>query len=1179
MNIRLVAYRPNTTTDTVDTAFELELNEAPNISLNFQFSDIKEPETRKGSYSQTFKLPFTPKNDEFFQSWYNVNIDTLVFSTSKKFNAIIFVGSTPQFDGVLKLKAVYSKARQYEVVVMANSSDLFTEIGDKKVVDAIGSEFDHTFSYNNIKLSWDGSSTSFDNTSSVSLRDADAGVQKVMYPLTVSEVDTFYFPMASANGSGTHLNMNQATLNAISSDTEAAENSTSIEQLKPAVQIKAILKLIIANAGFSYSSDFIDGSYFGKIFMTTCNKVDSVVPPIVSGDPEVWASGSVSGEADWTGEQTAWPPSGTLLILGANEWVDVDSFAPTVAWSDPQGVIQSDGQTFEIKSPAQTMMAFSNFEPYNQFATEPSTFRARLIPVISGVPQYDSDGVLYAPDAEASWEQVGSGTEYIANLDTAMSGFVFNLAENGTPIVGTQYRLQVCVTEDVNTTGYQQTCTFGFNRNSGSNWQVDIISSWAPLTESVVGNTIDISACIDPDLTQKEFLKDILERFNMLVIVDPDNPTNLIIEPYVDYLKSGTIKDWTEKLDVSKEIVVKDTTALQKKVINLTDLEDVDLLNKITSEFNPSYNVWGKYYQTNTTNEFAIGELKNNPVFAPFRVESVYKDSSGSLNVQGPGNLAVHYVFSTETTSDGVVDVLKNTQPKLFYYRGSATNIQTLMSADDVSIFMHKIDSTTVPQTRTAYEFTQYPVCSAWDIDTGIASYVDTLTADNKCLFWGFAPPDNPDNDIFNFNGSVNWSANTLYGLYWSSYLNATYNEDARMMECYLNLNEVDIYSFKYNDEIFIKDSYWRILNIHNYQVGSKVSTKVVLLKAIDTLGPTGAAPIDLGSDCSYTPGTLSDGNNLWLGQFYVWCPAGTPGCTPDVAADPWTGSYTDASCCENLPNAQIDQQVPYEDVYSDNPSLDGLVVCQQVQGDGNNPSNMPAYSNNNTALSMLSKSGLTSYFKAKLNKNFIRGSADMKFSKLMIPQTADDLGIKYVSRFNNMPQVSGESHKLILLGTTTNIETTTSYIQGDSNNMSIPIPAQSNMMIQVMGISTVVSSSNATYGVGHTEQFVYYTAFRNVDETVTQIGTALGRGVVTNIESGSANSFLEITSADDTITGGKKLQINVKSTADNTTKVFTLDVNMTLQRINSFNYDTNWALWQNGQRIQLQNNEFLVWN
>lgn len=99
MKVRLVAYRKATSSATADSTFNLDLQEEPNISLNFQFSDIKEPESRKASYSQTFKLPFTDNNNEFFQNWYNVNLDTLVFNTRTKFDAVLYYGETPQFEG------------------------------------------------------------------------------------------------------------------------------------------------------------------------------------------------------------------------------------------------------------------------------------------------------------------------------------------------------------------------------------------------------------------------------------------------------------------------------------------------------------------------------------------------------------------------------------------------------------------------------------------------------------------------------------------------------------------------------------------------------------------------------------------------------------------------------------------------------------------------------------------------------------------------------------------------------------------------------------------------------------------------------------------------------------------------------------------------------------------------
>ena len=46
MNTRLVVYRKETSTDTSVTPFELDLDKAPNVRVNYNWLDIKEPETR-----------------------------------------------------------------------------------------------------------------------------------------------------------------------------------------------------------------------------------------------------------------------------------------------------------------------------------------------------------------------------------------------------------------------------------------------------------------------------------------------------------------------------------------------------------------------------------------------------------------------------------------------------------------------------------------------------------------------------------------------------------------------------------------------------------------------------------------------------------------------------------------------------------------------------------------------------------------------------------------------------------------------------------------------------------------------------------------------------------------------------------------------------------------------------
>ena len=259
MKVRLVAYRKATTDSTTNTAYNLDLEQQPNISLNLQFADLQEPSKRKGGFSQTFKLPFSEANDTFFQTWYNVNFDSSVFDTRVRFPAVLFVGTIPQFEGVIQLKAVYLKAQLYEITLLGTTSNLFTNLGNKKVQDilvkddgSLDNRYNHIINEENIRYSWNGISSSFENINGDSLRDTVGNVQKVMYPLSVTNTN-FKFRA----GSNEYLDMSQDDID----DTDlyptvedSLANAVNITNLSPAIQIKEILNSIIAQAGFSYTS-------------------------------------------------------------------------------------------------------------------------------------------------------------------------------------------------------------------------------------------------------------------------------------------------------------------------------------------------------------------------------------------------------------------------------------------------------------------------------------------------------------------------------------------------------------------------------------------------------------------------------------------------------------------------------------------------------------------------------------------------------------------------------------------------------------------------------------------------------------------------------------------------------------------------------------------------------------
>ena len=1138
MNIRLVAYRKQLPTSTEEFAYELDLQEAPNVSLNFQFSDIKNPETRKASYSQTFKLPFTKNNNTFFQNWFNVNLQTLVFSTRKKFTAILYVGTVPQFEGYLRLQSVYKKNNYYEVVLISNTADLFTVIGEQKLKDVFkndetgvySEELNHTFNNLALSNSWNGSTTSFQNTAGNPLRDAVSNVQKVMYPLSITRDKFFY-----TAGSNQYLDM---------STNLDADYMVNINQFRPAIQIKYLFNKIINKAGLTYTSTFIDGDYFGNLFMTTGNTLEEPVLPTGETMTAVDGGSLDARLEDYSNNGFGYLNPGFCFSLqtGAVQQFMADNCSNCTdvadVWDD-------------------TNYVFHKISPTMEEVTIRGRLRKRAIKACGGATNdqilvtvkcnkwdgtQDTDEILYEGYITTLTGTSSTGTQTYSNWSHVIP---LNNVD-----VGEKFRISLHVAE-VETTQFGEEAWFQMQRGvvsvDGASYFSRISCTWVPYTPSQYGGVIDVPACIDPDITQRQFLKDIIERFNLVLLVDPNNASNLIIEPYDTYLTGGEIKEWTHKLDLSKEIIVKDTTSLQKRIINFTDKEDVDLMNKSIKENIPALNVYGKYYNDKTSNDFASGELKNTSLFSPFINQQVFKNQDDQQGTDLP-SMAVQYEVSYKEVDFGggvaYEPDLKATKPKIFYYSGTMTEINNA-EGSQTDIYLHHINPTTA--VVTAYSYNVYPLCSPWDIDNDDGEY--TLSTTNKSLYWDFAPPVAPELSVFNFSqNSDTWEGNSLYYLYWKSYLDSIYGSESRIMECYLNLNGIDIFNFKFNDEIFIKDSYWRVLNIDNYQVGDNVSTKVTLLKITDTL--------EYAEDVDYIAvGMLG-------GVLITFCPTDTPGCTPALSPPTFTGLLADEASCFAAGGT------PFTNWTNGN----GLFPC--LANSGSLPAN---FKSQNSAMAVVGYGQLKTFISGKLggrNTPLIKGVNTSKYVQKILPYYGDDIVIKYKSRGSEGPLLDGESHKLILTGYQEGTTMGYAYPEGKSGSEKIIIPPNSNMIINIDGISTVVGGSSTLYPVGDTEAFGYNTVFVSRGGVVSQVGT-VGGILKYAIKAASATSALYITQTNN------ELQFGIVGNQADTNKSFTLTANILIQRISSiqFPHKANWALFQNYDNIVLQNGNYLIWN
>jgi hypothetical protein len=284
-----------------------------------------------------------------------------------------------------------------------------------------------------------------------------------------------------------------------------------------------------------------------------------------------------------------------------------------------------------------------------------------------------------------------------------------------------------------------------------------------------------------PDVKQIDFVKDIINMHCCAIVPDTFKPSVLNIIPMVDYVNSGDTLDWTDKLDISKDIILNPTTDRQKKNILFTYKNGGDFLSKVFSDNGRTY---GEYkiegYQVSPDepiNDFADGDLKiqltaeSNPcnyINGTSLVISKYRNDKGEFVTPN-----LRFVYMSDT---GLV--------KLY------DEVDEVVVESAVNVTNHYSDS--------------YATISDFDLNFAPETALHVIE-------------ENPFKNLFN--------------LYWRDYMNQLYSPKARILEASFALDVMDVQSFSFADKIWVKDSYWRILEITDYKVGMNESTRVLLIK------------------------------------------------------------------------------------------------------------------------------------------------------------------------------------------------------------------------------------------------------------------------------------------------------------------------------------------------------------
>lgn len=299
------------------------------------------------------------------------------------------------------------------------------------------------------------------------------------------------------------------------------------------------------------------------------------------------------------------------------------------------------------------------------------------------------------------------------------------------------------------------------------------------------GQAVYCNKLLPTKIKQKDIVTSIFKAFNLFVEPNPTNPNDLIIEPFIPFYNTMPVVDFENRTDKSKEQTINPNILEGKRYIYMYK-EDKDYWNDLYKK------TWNEVFgteQIDVENDFIKADKKTELIFSP------------TPNVANYGLGIAHpriYAVDNGTVKPIVPNI------RLLYCDG-------------------------VKQSPNPYTYKEF-------------NQTDLIT--NDYLYAGHTnDPFNPTLDLnfglpkevyYSFIGTY-FTDNNLYNAYHKKYLINLIDKDGKFVTKYLWLTPKDINKFSFRNRLFIDGTYYIVNKIENYTPLEQTSTKVELIKLLET--------------------------------------------------------------------------------------------------------------------------------------------------------------------------------------------------------------------------------------------------------------------------------------------------------------------------------------------------------
>lgn len=774
------------------------------ISLNLLIADVRSPDKRNSSFSKTITFPGTKEIDRFFSLIWKINLELTTFDPRLKCGIRYYVNEKIQLKGDLQLLNIEVDALSKEVTYYTSAfgklGNLFVEIGDKLItgnpdsaLDIDISADDHILNLTNVTNSWTGA-----NNYVYGLID---------YGKNLGDPTNFY-----------------------------------LKHLRPAIRKKVLLDKIFANAGYTYTSTFLNSAEYNN-FVLPSTEENIIISSVDQANNEFYAA-RVGTDQPFT--YTLYSnDNGQPSTPSAYTWNPSTTGFPSLNTSAPpniyNNIIFNDDSTAPYNDPSNS---YNTTTGYLQFPATPNPLRNYSSNVYFYIVFNMPSGGAYIDASGAIALNMGIAYNSInINYNTLPTGPNFgqgnitgiysmpiiwnntNVTNIGNVKIALDYNFNIKflnVFLQPITTGTSSVDIYVIGDNNV--WGVN---SWynAKLIDNTIqeGLTIEINQVLPTNTKQLDFLTSECKLHNLYMELDPNDDKNYIIEPREDFY-SGNL-DWTDKLDLSRKYKVSPVSLLDAKRYEYTYQTDSDKYNK--DYFDDYKEVYGFGYHDNTS-DFVKPTVKTDVIYAATPIVG--------NNVNG---LVIPKLYKEDNS------VIKNLKCKIrsLYYGGLTT-----MNYGSWNL-IHATGTTT---------YNTYPY----------VGHNDNPYNPTKDYNWGL-----PKHVYYTYP-STSYTTNNLYNRFYSRQVNQLTDQNSRIVTAWFNLDELDIKNFSFRNVVYVGhplNAYFYVNTIKDYNVMNRQSTQVELLKLqeydyfepeiIPPIRPTKAGIENLGgnSEAGINNGRLSN--------------------------------------------------------------------------------------------------------------------------------------------------------------------------------------------------------------------------------------------------------------------------------------------------------------------------------